>query len=401
MQDVRPRVRPDVQPSHPILTGYPLFDAILNEDALCNLILDSCSAKGLVLLLRTSHAIRGIVFNYMKRTFDVDKLLSRYFTYPLSFRQLQACTGTLISGSTALQFFDRTFYPESDLDIYVPRAWRSEVGRFLLQAGYKFVRHPPQHPTFINAVFEHGVSTATANYGNFKGISGVFNFEKDGRHGEKLKIQLMVAVRSAIEPILHYHSSQSFTIDVMHVNLPQDLATVMNVIAFDTAYCLYPHATLEERLSLACTVRQDRTLEGIWRKYMGRGWRIVHRVDHLESRTSDVALHRRRTRWINDGLSWSIKLPVPPGFENSLPPLNRRTEALCRDPVSITTWKLTVCEGSRTGKTVFIHRQSVNMFYTYVFANEEPFRAASVRNLLEFASLANAGCHSNALYARH
>ena len=208
MQDVRPSVRPDVRPSDSISTGHPLLDAILNEDTLRTLILDNCSPKSLVLLLRTSHAIREIVIGYMKTTFNADRLLSRYFDNPLSFRQLQACTGTLISGSTALQFFNRTFYPESDLDIYVPRAWRYEVGQFLLQTGYKFVRYPSQHPTFESAVFETGVSTSTADYGNFKGISGVFNFEKDGRHGEKLKIQLMVAVRSAIEPILHYHSSK-------------------------------------------------------------------------------------------------------------------------------------------------------------------------------------------------
>ena len=208
MQDIRPSVQSDVRSSDPISTGYPLLDAILNEDTLSDLILDSCSAKSLLLLLRTSHAIREIVIGYMKTTFNADRLLSRYFDNPLSFRQLQACTGTLISGSTALQFFNRTFYPESDLDIYVPRAWRYEVGQFLLQTGYKFVRYPSQHPTFESAVFETGVSTSTADYGNFKGISGVFNFEKDGRHGEKLKIQLMVAVRSAIEPILHYHSSK-------------------------------------------------------------------------------------------------------------------------------------------------------------------------------------------------
>ena len=127
----------------------------------------------------------------------------------MSFRRLQACTGTLISGSTALQFFDRTFYPESDLDIYVPKTWRNEVGQFLLRAGYSFVPHSSQHPTFVEAVFENSVTTSTAEYGNFKGISGVFNFEKNGMHGERLKIQLMVAVRSAIEPILHYHSSKS------------------------------------------------------------------------------------------------------------------------------------------------------------------------------------------------
>ena len=98
--------------------------------------------------------------------------------------------------------------PSSDLDLYVSKVWGLRVGRFLFQEGYSFVPSQHQHPTFQVAIVEERVHTNTALYGNFKGISGVFNFEKDGRHGEKLKIQLMVAVRSAIEPILHYHSSK-------------------------------------------------------------------------------------------------------------------------------------------------------------------------------------------------
>ena len=176
---------------------------------------------------------------------------------------------------------------------------------------------------------------------------------------------------------------------------------VMNVISFDTAYCLYPHATLEERLSLACTARQDQTFEGIRRKYAARGWRIIRKVDGLEVRTSDPALHGRHPRWINDGLSWSVKLPLPPLFQDSLPPLNWRTGAIRRDPVSVTSWRLTVEQQSRTCGTVFVQPQAVNMFYGYVFANEDVIRTGSVRNLQRFASSVNAGCSSNPLYARH
>ena len=59
------------------------------------------------------------------------KLLSRYFHHPETFRHLQATTGTVISGSSALQFFDRSYYAKSDLDLYVPLAWRAKVGQYL------------------------------------------------------------------------------------------------------------------------------------------------------------------------------------------------------------------------------------------------------------------------------
>ncbi|KAG8819209.1 hypothetical protein FRC19_010028, partial [Serendipita sp. 401] len=56
----------------------------------------------------------------------------------LRFRSIQAETGTLISGSQALQFFDRAHYLDSDLDLYVSCRHTLTVGLFLLSIGYRF-----------------------------------------------------------------------------------------------------------------------------------------------------------------------------------------------------------------------------------------------------------------------
>ena len=183
------------------------FEAMLMNERVGLTVLGYCTAKSLVLLLRTNQSVNALVAIYIKRAYDIHKVLSQYFPDPLSFRYLQAYTGTVISGSTALQFFDRSFYPESDLDIYAPKAWGKEVGCFLLRAGYAFVPHQKQHPNFESALFARRVVSAIAVYGNFKGIAGVFNFVKTAPDGRMLKIQLMVAVRSPIEVILRYHSS--------------------------------------------------------------------------------------------------------------------------------------------------------------------------------------------------
>ncbi|KAF9244263.1 hypothetical protein BU15DRAFT_86164 [Melanogaster broomeanus] len=54
-------------------------------------------------------------------------------------------TSTLISGSNALQFLDRTFYPESDLDIYTHPGHAFEVANFLVESeGYHFVPRDDQ-----------------------------------------------------------------------------------------------------------------------------------------------------------------------------------------------------------------------------------------------------------------
>ena len=67
-------------------------------------------------------------------------MIDRYFT-PLEinqFRELQATTGTIISGSTALQFFDRTIYANSDLDLYVEHPSARPIALWLQSIGYTF-----------------------------------------------------------------------------------------------------------------------------------------------------------------------------------------------------------------------------------------------------------------------
>lgn len=52
---------------------------------------------------------------------------------------MQARLAILISGSNALQFLDSTFYPESDLDLYVWEDSVEEVGHWLMEhEGYSF-----------------------------------------------------------------------------------------------------------------------------------------------------------------------------------------------------------------------------------------------------------------------
>ena len=179
------------------------------------------------------------------------------------------------------------------------------------------------------------------------------------------------------------------------------VAAVMNVISFDRAYCLFPRATLDERLSLVCTSRQDDVIEAVYQKYAARGWSMIWSVDDIERVTPDPALRVNQCRWINDGNAWSIDLLLPPGFRESLRPLNERTKALGRDPVSITSWGQSISEDQRTCEMMFVQPQAINVFYRYVFAGYAVVRRRPVNSLLEITSSYNAGCHSNPLYSRH
>ena len=184
-----------------IFARHPIHDNILRR----------LSAASLARMACVSRDVRAATLDFTARAYNLDRRLARFFGDPAAFRALMARTRVVISGSFALQFLDRSFYPESDLDLYVPMPWRLYLGRFLLENGYRFIpyRRPRQHPDFESAANERRVVASRGRYRTMKGIAGVFTFKKTSCDGQELKVQVMVAVRSTLEVILNYHSSMS------------------------------------------------------------------------------------------------------------------------------------------------------------------------------------------------
>ncbi|KAK7696108.1 hypothetical protein QCA50_000751 [Cerrena zonata] len=90
---------------------HVFLDRIITNDLIYDLIFDACSARTLVRLLCTCRATSLAVKEYMSRAFNINRLLSRYFSDPMAFRHLQACTGTVISGSTCAAIFRQILLP--------------------------------------------------------------------------------------------------------------------------------------------------------------------------------------------------------------------------------------------------------------------------------------------------
>lgn len=174
-------------------------------------------------LTKTCCKANVVVNSYVKRAFNINSFLLRFFSDPLAFRSLQARTNTLISGSSALQFFDRTFYPESDLDLYLSMDAIEKVAEWLVgTAGYTFspherqlgeldealaaIRFPPTTDVVAMATAEHPI------YGS-RGIRGVFTFTKPAADATApaLKVQCIVAKLSPMRLILDFHSSTCHT----------------------------------------------------------------------------------------------------------------------------------------------------------------------------------------------
>lgn len=200
----------------PVVTTIPngelpktFEEKFTTNDLLYDLVFSYCSPATFLRVSRTCRAANAAVKSYMGRAMNINRIFSRFFSEPLGFRKLQARTGTLVSGSAALQFFDRSFYAESDLDVYVPKQFRKDVGRFLFDEGYKFVPNAKQDPDFWAAINHPRVLDSTGIYA-FRGVSGVFTFEKE-QSGKELKVQLIVSVHSPMEIILGFHSSKGFS----------------------------------------------------------------------------------------------------------------------------------------------------------------------------------------------
>lgn len=135
-------------------------------------------------------------------------MLSRFFNDPRAFRIMQSRTSTLISGSVALQYFDRAFYPSSDLDLYVHSRHRREVGSWLMGMGYAFSPGRGQDANFDITVARNPQSKGL-QYA-MPGVAGILTFHKEGNHG-RLKVQIIVARRTPMEVVLGFHSSKFTT----------------------------------------------------------------------------------------------------------------------------------------------------------------------------------------------
>lgn len=199
-----------------VFSNAPIYDSIFRN----------LSPRTLVRLSRTCHMIHEAVTRFCQRAYNINRHLSRYFPDPLSFRSLQARTGLIISGSSALQFLDRSFYPESDLDIYCHPGHVYEVLEWMESFWYRFEPHKYQDASWrsqVSADWDGTVSrirvldplhylheedrVRSTRYSN---IAEVYNFKRFMIIDEELvalQVQVIETINNPIDTIMKYHSS--------------------------------------------------------------------------------------------------------------------------------------------------------------------------------------------------
>ncbi|KAI0681875.1 hypothetical protein C8T65DRAFT_690547, partial [Cerioporus squamosus] len=216
---------------------FPLSERILHIELVYEPIFSTLSPANLVRISSTCRTAYAAAAAYTRLTFDINassratfpRRPAQEYARPRAFRSLQARTGTLVSGSTALQFFKRTVWPESDLDLYVHMRHRREVAQWLLDEGY-------QNPNGIYSM---------------PGVMAIPDRTSNSVDGEEEA---------------------------------DDDACVMNVISYEKAYCLFPQATLEQRrtlLSSSCRGKGKHRMDGL-AKYQLRGFQVLYDLPHHE-----------------------------------------------------------------------------------------------------------------------
>ena len=190
--------------------GKDLLSKLVSVDQLYDSLLESSSPANIFRLARVSRAHQASVQSFIPRAFNINRHLERYFPDALAFRSLQARTGALVSGSSALQFFNRQIYADSDLDIYVSLKRSREVCEWVMEQGFRYLSKAGQLTTFDTAfsqMMSHHLDL-DLEY-NLHGISSVFTFVKPKRRGSRndTQVQVVVATRTPMQVVLKFHSS--------------------------------------------------------------------------------------------------------------------------------------------------------------------------------------------------
>ncbi|KAI0070001.1 hypothetical protein K474DRAFT_1568082, partial [Panus rudis PR-1116 ss-1] len=165
-----------------------------------------------------SKTVQHVVLDYIQRAWDLGSLLQPFFSNVVSFRRILHETQAVVSGSQPIQFFSRSHYDDSDLDIYVQIEGALALGQWLQRHHYMYRPHDSSSLTFYEAFLRMAVArskptflTAQEGYDDVP-ITAVFNFHKtqtgSERHRSQL-VQIIVVSEPPLQCILQFHSSTS------------------------------------------------------------------------------------------------------------------------------------------------------------------------------------------------
>lgn len=292
-----------------ILYSYPmahqdrqaeLFRDIFENPLIYNAILACLSPAEVIRVRRTSRLIHDAVTNFQNLAYNINRHLERFVKDPVALRRLQEKTKFLISGSSALQFLDRAFYPSTNLDIFAyPQTVRC-IGEHLIEAeGYVFVPSGDQAKDF------KALEILGSGWDLIRGW-GAPSFERRAGNGtidslqfkhpmKGVKIQILSCRISPLDCVFYFNST-----------------CAMNVITPYAAYALYASATFDMRkaMKLCPDFRRRTEAETVSERYIQRGWTHISPTTDEEIRQVSPLFFPNIVRFVNDRKTWKVPLDV-------------------------------------------------------------------------------------------
>ncbi|TCD64339.1 hypothetical protein EIP91_004249 [Steccherinum ochraceum] len=329
---------------------------------------------------QTCHTARKGVSSYTKTAFNVDTVLSLFFNDPRAFRSLLAKTGSVVSGSAALQAAARVRYPGSDLDVYVYCEALANVVQFMTAAGYEYHPYHHQPESLAEAMLpENWDGSYYHSAPHVPGIGTVINLKKVVG-GVERSVQLIVSTEDSCpgELILCFHSRTWSTL--LHdlgwpCMLKQLLAAlVMNVITYNALYCPYPRTVFSEERTVVCNTTGIHGTDGAaLDKYRQRGWNVVRpaELDVDGRRSVEESFHVGIVRSFTDRYSWV----VPQDMTGVTLPDARTpmTTERTHDPIECASWKMVL--GASAAGMRYQVVSSANLEHRYVMYRELEMRS--------------------------
>lgn len=248
--------------------------------------------------------------SYRHIVWNPERFFSRWFSSPIAFRRLLGQCNAIVSGSQALQFFDRTEYDDSDLDIFMRPAGVIRMSYWLMDAGYALSLKAEGY-TFWQKVVDAIAEDCDGPTFLPNHMRAVYTFSRlvtssIGVQYSK-QVQLIVVDIDPVEFItFDFHSSMSriSQLSCSETNTCVCLAAVINFITFDRAVCGFPYSTLSMRVSYLCREQyEDPVRAAKWfSKYSSRGFHMI--TGRSERDYSRLSFGRRT---LSDKNVWVVK----------------------------------------------------------------------------------------------
>ncbi|KAJ7739542.1 hypothetical protein B0H16DRAFT_1465197 [Mycena metata] len=227
---------------------------------------------------------------------NADRFFAGWFKdHPISFRRVLGECGGIVSGSQVTQFFDRSRYHDSDMDIFMHIGGITHMGDWLQTQGYSYSSMATEYDALKPDVLRLSCRMLIERNSTDETIKGVFNYIRyipSTTTAFIQKIQLIVVDISPIDHIIFdFHSS-----------------AMINYMTESEIVCVFPIPTLILHKSYVVRSRTESLSRTVtWKtKYHERGFQIIRK--RTKGVHSDLVLGKRSS---SDGRAWCMKLQEP------------------------------------------------------------------------------------------